>query len=74
MYTAFPDTILDTVSDNPASTRFDSEPPLKMAVAYFAIEFVIIVFFFVVVVFASSLVVSFSICGFWKEYVRLVLR
>ena len=74
MYTAFPDTILDTVSDNPASTRFDSEPPLKMAVAYFAIEFVIIVFFVVVVVvFASSLVVSFS-CGFWKEYLRLVLR
>ena len=70
MYTAFPDTILDTVSDNPASTRFDSDPPLKMAVAYFAIEFVIVFFFFF---FPSSVVVrGVSFSCFWKEYVLLL--
>ena len=67
MYTAFPDTILDTVSDNPASTRFDSDPPLKMAVAYFAIEFVIVFFFFF-----PSVVRGVSFSCFWKEYVLLL--
>ena len=39
MYTAFPETILDTESNSCASTRFDSEP-LRIADAYFVMEFV----------------------------------
>ena len=39
MYTAFPETILDTESNSCASTRFDSEPR-RIADAYFVMEFV----------------------------------
>jgi hypothetical protein len=66
MYTAFPETILDTESNSCASTRFDSEPR-KIADAYFVMEFVN------AFVFAADEVVALSVVAvaelfFWYRY------